>query len=103
MTTISLQMRTRYPVMGSPPSFDEADHSSSVPPSVAVAFSNVGGSGTVAGVTFTCSDGPPLPTVFVAETTIAYITPLVRPSSVMEVSAVVDSETMFGPRVTRTR
>jgi hypothetical protein len=38
--------------------------------------------------------------VFVADTTILYITPLVRSSRAMEVSEVVDSETVFDPCVT---
>ena len=68
MTTVSLQIRTRYPVMGSPPLFDDADHSSSIPPSVPVVFSNVGRSGVVAGVTFEDSDAMLSPTELMALT-----------------------------------
>jgi hypothetical protein len=58
----------RYPLIGSPPLFDDAVHSSSAAPSAAVAFSEVGGSGTVAGVTRADSDATLSPTELMALT-----------------------------------
>ena len=71
MTFASLQTRTRYPVRGAPPLLRGTHHSSSAPPSVAVIFSNVGGSGIVAGVTSMESDAVLSPTELMALTVTA--------------------------------
>jgi hypothetical protein len=91
--TPSVDVSTRYPTMGLPPSLTGAVNVSTTEPSPGVVFNAVGAPGKPAGITEAGVDAAPTPLALMARTRNKYDVPFVRPLTLDVVDVDIVSET----------